>query len=327
MSEIYNHTSHALPGGGKDFLNKLRVFLIAQGWTIETYLTSVEWLSDGDGTYSWQAGNDDFLQVVSNGYGSQVLRYRFQVSYDAAHLSHFKFYPSCIDPTNNGVVDDTISTQPRDQNNFTYVTGSTFMSIPASTFNTLHLFGNDKFILWVMVCTSTVTLSQCFGTMELFPEYRSTTELSYMSVQCNTTGTGGPYYWDGNPISDSRFYGPFTLRHTYNPHFIWYRGASRNYTTVKFNYWYQSNTIQNSWCNLIYARVVNAWTGKRVMFQPVMFGLLASGVWEPIGVHPCYALDAAGLTFAQTLQYGTEEFYTFQTPTVIVDKGYAIRTA
>ena len=82
MSEIYASDVHYSVNGAKDILLKIKNFAQAQGWTVVSYLTNVQWLSDGDGTYSWQSGTEDFLELLSNGYGSQALRYRFYTMFE-----------------------------------------------------------------------------------------------------------------------------------------------------------------------------------------------------------------------------------------------------
>lgn len=58
-----------------ELFNRLQLFLAAQGWTVNSFLTASAWQT-GTG---FIAGDEVYLDVTSNGYGNQSLHYRFRV--------------------------------------------------------------------------------------------------------------------------------------------------------------------------------------------------------------------------------------------------------
>lgn len=310
--QIYNYTKHTLPGGGKDVLNKLRTFLVGEGWTQEDYQTSVVWGSDGGGGYQWNAGNDDFLQMVSYGYGGQTLRVRIYVEYDSGYLNQFKWYLTMVDPTVAGAPDSGSATTPVNQNRMGNRTYYNWMSVPSSTFNEVYLIGNDKYCCVVFRCTSTVVIQSSFGLPELLPEYRGY-DLSYGPPGASRTSSH--YYWDeiDAGLDHDKFFYPFINSSSFD--FMWL--GDESYDTAKF----RNNTsigtgandatLAERWNNMEDIIYVNAYTGKRVLFQPQMFIKNDSDQWEFIGHHPCHVLQGTGISIAEILKYGVDEYLTF----------------
>lgn len=323
---IYNYTSHTLPTGGKDALAKLRTFLISHGWVSEHYETSVDWGSDGGTGYQWNAGNDDFCQMYSNGYGHQPIRMRFYVEYDATDTNHLKFYNTMVYPTNNGDLDYTSATVPY-LKDYMYCSYMIYLSVPSGTFNSLHLFGNNKWCLCGFRCTATTFIQFNFGTPELYPEYRNTTELQmrYPGQQHNNV----LYKWYALDAGSYQgyFYRPWGYRGSYSPQILWYDGAGKNYTGACCNYNTMAGSEVGHWNSFRNVRRVNSWSGRRLMIRPDFFVKNSSGVWEPIGHHPCHAVPVTGLAMGEVLKYGSEEYTTFPVPTYGQDDSFAIRTA
>jgi len=324
--QIYNYTVHSLPTSGKDALAKLRTFLIAQGWTSEDYRTSVDWGSDGSGGYQWNAGNDDFCQMFSNGYGHQSIRTRLYVEYDSTYTNQYKFYSSVLDPTDDGVLDFNSSVHPKDQGAW-YDTQMHYLTVPSGTFNELYLFGNNKWFLIGFRCTATTFIQFNLGTPELYPEYRNTTELMMRFPGQNTNNV--LYRWDAldNGSYAGHFFRPWAIKGVQNCHIMYYDGESQNYTKVNMNMTETNGSETGYWSRFRNVRRVNSWSGKRLMIRPDFFVKNSSDVWEPIGHHPAHALPVAGLRMAEIVKYGSEEYMTFPCPVYGEEDSFGIRIA
>jgi len=326
MSVVYPYTVHTLPTSAKDALSKLRSFMITQGWTSEEYQTSVDWASDGDGTYSWHAGSDDFLQISSDGYGSQVLRVRILVEYDSGYANHYRWHCHVIDPTAGSNYLDTTSTNPVDQDRMGDRANYNWMSVPSGSFNELYLFGNDKWILIGFRCTSTTYITCHFGTPELYSEYQDTTEIAW-GPAC-ASRVDNDFYWDelDSGLHTNRFFTPFVLTTAFD--LVWWRAASRDSGYMRYNiYTNTANGLAEFWNDLLDVVQVNSWTGKRIMQQPLVLLLNTSSVWEPVGHHPCHFIRMSGLSLGETLTYGTEQYMCFPVPVYGAATGHAIRIA
>jgi hypothetical protein len=63
----------------QELLNRLRLFLESQGWTTVRHEQNSAWVHQGGGVYAFDIGDEFFLEVNSNGYGNQVLHFRFRI--------------------------------------------------------------------------------------------------------------------------------------------------------------------------------------------------------------------------------------------------------
>lgn len=321
---IYNYTIHTNPAGGKDALTKLRTFLIAQGWRSEDYRTSVRWQYVSPGVYQWASGDDDFCQMFSNGYGHQSIRMRFRVEYDSGYTNHYKFHSSMLAPTDDGSIDYSNGNHPQQQGEWTL--GYTrSLSVPSGTFNELYLFGNNKWCLIGFRCTATTFIQFNFGTPELYPEYRNTTELM---MRFPGQVTEQSYYrWDGldSGLYQGYFYPPWSHRTSSTHDFLYYGGDAQNYNGALLNMGFYNGTEYHYWNGFPNVRQVNSWSGKRLMMRPDMFVKNASLTWEPIGHHPAWALPVSGLALGEVISYGNDDYMTFPAPVYGLENGFGIR--
>ena len=325
-SQVYNYTKHTLPTGGKDALLKIRTFLLAQGWVSEYYETSVEWGSDGGGGYQWNAGNDDYLQMSSNGHGGQTLRIRLYVWYDSGHTTHFRFYNNLIDPTASSAPDSNSSTPPYAQDRMYSRGDYSFVSVPSGTFNELYIFGNHNYCLVLFRCTTTSMVQINFGLPELFPEYRGY-DIAYSSPgQNNVSG----FYWEMIDLNQNQkyFYYPFILATGYDT--MWIGDVGYNVNEMRINTYPgpgNTDSLVKYWMYMNDLIQVNSFTGKRILYQPMMLIKNDSEQWEYIGHHPCYVVKMAGLAVGEIIDYGDEQYICFPIPSYGAMYGFALRIA
>ena len=73
--------------GIHDYLEKLKDFAQAQGWTVDNFIQNTQWAFDTV-DYQFISGTESFLQLSSNGYGSQNLVFRFRAENTGAVGDH-----------------------------------------------------------------------------------------------------------------------------------------------------------------------------------------------------------------------------------------------
>lgn len=82
---IMNVEEHVDVADPQELINRLKLFLQSQGWTINSHREGEKWAyNSGSGDYQWttQLPTEDqeyYLEFQSNGYGNQILHYRFRV--------------------------------------------------------------------------------------------------------------------------------------------------------------------------------------------------------------------------------------------------------
>lgn len=307
----YTYQKFTNVNGGNDILSKLYTFAVAQGWTATYYETGKAWREDsGDpGTYIFSATEggtlEDHLQLVSSGYGSQNLVYRFRVENYSINDDRVHF--SAIDPTNSAI-DDTIATQPDDQENWQNYNYS-YISTPNSTFPEMILVGNSKVIMVFLRVTSFVSLMFAFGTYELVPEWRDTDELNIHYAPANASG----YPWTNLTNPDytgiSYYYGIFSQNYTE----AWWEGAAtagglyRNlYPANQIQY----NDIWNTrWIDGEVLCAANGFSGFRTMVSsPVFVQNSSDDSWNHVGNLPVYRIKWNGLSYGEIITRGSDNY-------------------
>lgn len=309
---LLNYQVHYNPTSHKDVLSKFKAFALARGWAIDKYETSKDWLWDsGNSKYDWLAGNSDFLQIYSNGYGSQNLVFRFHWEGTGADAQSEWCYVTGVDP-NERTPDDQSSTKPYLQDGYTG-TYTNREGLPSGSHIALWLFGNDKFLIAVDQVSADIVLMWYTGTFELFHESMSTVALA-----CVTQWNLPMRPWYEAKTYAQYFTSPWDNWHTtiaaqYRKY--WWDGnkvgGERFRPNIAFTY--QDNLRTGLAFNSL-SRVVRAnnFTGKRVLLKPVYFGKRhADDLWMPVGTLPVYRIESAGLQIGENVKYGSEEYLVF----------------
>lgn len=290
--------------GAKDVLAKIRTFAIANGWVSNYYHTSVRWLADGDGTYSYaHAGDDDVLELESSGYGGMTLVYRFKAyNYDGVS-DRLEVYG--IDP-NNTTINESSPTEPQQQNDFNYIT-QYYNSMPNSSFPEMCVIGNAN-IIGVHFRYNTIFCTfLAFGTPELIPEEQGETEFNFIWLTSNTTGTN----WSvvSGPGDAAAWYTPFQ-----NSNRNYYMDSAYNYVDQSFaqivvNY---NEAWTDRWTQRQDLLAVNAFSGYRTLVSVPWFRKNQStNVWRCVGHCPVYYLKWPGLTWGEVITRGVEQYLVF----------------
>jgi len=325
---LVNYVKYSNPTSHKDVLSKLRTFALDRGWTVDYYETSKQWAYDsGSSQYDFLSGqtyDHDNLQIYTNGYGNQDVVVRFRADDDSGDPQEEQLWVRGIDPSYRNV-DHSNSDDPISQNFFT---GTYFqpLSLSPGTMPAVWFFGNDKFICGVVQVASNFIQTFFCGVIELFDQSTNDgiweVSTCYYSASSNawynligSTNMNFACFW--SPDGDSSYYYKF-----------WFEGdktAGRIDSNCGFG---ADDGYLGEFNKLSYCVRQNAWTGKRVLIKPTLFGQRRSdNVWYPIGTYPFYCIEFAGLQIGQELTYGSERYIVF--PTAFPDRqyGFAFRIA
>jgi hypothetical protein len=326
--DVLSYVTHTSVAGTKDWLSKLRSFAIAQGWTSVEYQTSKTWASIGGGNYGWVAGNHDFLELNSAGYGSQTLRYRFRANYiDATDTS---LYWGPIDP-GYPAYSTTSSTSPEIQNNWETNASYRIISMPTSTFAQCWFFGNSHFIWCVLKVSTTEIISFGFGSPQLATEYQTTTEGQMKWSPCTNVNNGAVYKWNVMTANSGNWFSGLSWSPANGSGFcVWKNAAARynNYYRVNIRIIRDDAQPHTGMFNMLpYAVCYNSFANQRPIFAPTVFFLNNSGLWEPVGTLPLGYCVFQGCGIGDTLEYANEDYLVFPNMLSTYKYGYAVRIA
>jgi len=317
---LLNYQVHYNPTSHKDVLSKIRTFAVAQGWASDKYETSKDWLHDG-AKYDWLAGNTDFLQLSSTGYGTNDLIFRFHFEGTGVDAQSEWCYFTGTEP-GCGTPNDASSQKPYFQDRY----GGSYgyhEGLPSGAHVALWLFGNEKFVIVVDQVSADTLLMMYFGTIEMFNTAAST--FGFSRVTQWTGATRVPWYemkdhqsyfvspWDGGwgTPSTSGYW-----------QFYWDGGVASG-DRVRHNCRFTYNDLLSHFAFNSLSRVVraNSFTGKRVLIKPTVFGKRrVDDVWVPVGTLPIYRIVSSGLAIGEKVTYGTEEYLVF--PNAFAGKKY-----
>ena len=275
-----------------DFLDKLRAFCLAQGWTIVDFQQNIKWQTGG-----FVAGDETYLAVESSGYGSQTLHFRFRAEADGGDPLHEWLQMGAIDPANTTVNTGT-STHPVQQNDWN---SERFTSFIPSQMPRVWFFGNDKFVLAVAQFSTEFVQMLSFGTLELYDT--SETEAIWAGYS-NSSGTASSGKWyNFNNLN------PFDREGDC----IFYNGVKKSSGDHKINIKF-SNTNAGSGGFGRYNKAVtkNSFTTLAPQLQPQIYiEDSTDGLWRRIGIFPIFRIDTTGMEIAKKIPLGVEEYLVF----------------
>ncbi len=300
--------------GATDMLDELRQFAIALGWTVDYWEADAEW--DTSSPFGWISGTDVNLQLYSPGYGNQNMVYRFRT---ADRIAGEKVVTvSGIDPGER--THSLITTNPNDQDYFNTTSANynqyRSFSAPDTTFESLHMFGTDKFINIILKVTSASVISFCFGTPDLFDSWQGYSNgLNFVLPACYNNGSSQGI-WSKMLDYPSLWYGGWGLQ-SGSVRVGWYEDASQLYTSMwAANYRPEANEDSGaeagSFNKMNGVLNYNAYTDKRVAFQGTYFIIdPIESVWYPLGLTPCAFVNGQNLEIGDTVFFGTDEYRCF----------------
>jgi hypothetical protein len=310
---------------GRGWLEDLKDFAVAKGWSNESYQTNVQWGDTGGGVYGWIAGSGDFLQISSTGYGSQKLRYRF---YAVAGTGEHTITWQLIRPAFNAV-DSAKSSLPyatTDHHCVSQFNNSMVISLPNTTYPGCWFIGNDRFIAWENeVVSSNVLVSGAVGTFELHLEYQNIAN----ELACRWPGfyRNSATKWSEYATYPDNFTPPNArLGITDNSDYIIYwDGAGRSGTgTDNASLGYATTCAPigdepSNWSVSQFGRdnqtvkySLNSYSNKRVLVKPkILLRDSADSFWTPAGSMPFYNTSVQGLAMGEQITYGGNTYICF----------------
>jgi hypothetical protein len=190
-------------------------------------------------------------------------------------------------------------------------------SLPASTFDALYLYGNDRFIAAIYHVDPLSVITIPFGTYELLPswwEYVDGLFFKYPSQSWSTTST---YKWYNMTSNEGNWYIPYAQKDSstigYN---IWWEGDKRDSVHYACNYrptsivavgseagdFNKANGILN-W---------NSFTSKRTAFHSTVFVKEPTlGVWYTVGNFFHAWVHGSNLSIGEELTFGSSTYRAF----------------
>lgn len=301
---LFNYEKHINIATHYLVLDKIKLFLESQGWTIDHYEVNKTWADTGGGVYAWVAGTEYFLQVSSAGYGAQNMVYRLhafnQNQVGGSSTTSAVIRLTLVDPAATSI--SPISTHPTLQNTF----GGTFsreMGIKITDVPIVWLLGyEDKFFIAVIKCSNTVYVEFAFGSPDLVDS--GETQAYFLGKYHDSTTV----HWD--TLSAGAACMPFgkyqntlfienTLKDAL---FAFFKDSNEGVTTSgwgPFNY--LQNLQPNSFTNI-----------KPAFKQPVGYNPTGqTGVIKLLGTMPVYLIDMSGYEPGQELVYGSQKYLVF----------------
>jgi len=325
----YEYESFDNVAGGPDLLSKLRSFAIAQGWTSVEYETDVDWADQGGGNYDWDPGTDDYLELLSDGYGNQSLRWRFGVvtaAGDTGDAADHWFTPRGA-PLTGYAITTTSSKKPWLQKKWNTGASSDWFGrlvIPSANIHRVHFIGNDKLICCVIELNALSSWSFGFGTWELFPEFQDTDEGMREASGINWARMDSWQTFIGSQNWE-RSYTNFCFCDTYivyqTTHCPWYMfGEAQSYLSGgqsvqmrNANYANDYEDLSGVGLRMRRAFCNNAFSNKRPMLQPALYlqNMEGDERLHCVGHEPHYYMEFTGLTVGQILENGADKYICF----------------
>ncbi len=304
---LLNYVYHAAPSSHKDVLDKFRAFALARGWTIDDYQVSKDWL--GPSPYSWKTGTSDFLQISSNGYGTQdiICRLHFQGTGSDPDSETCYIYGT---KPGFGTPDNTKSIIPAKQDAYNYSSNYGVIGLPSGPHIGCWFFGNDKVLIAVDQVTTSFIIYWWCGSMEMF----DTSQDCFACYTSNIYSGERKYYNAGSQQANWNAPWMEIKDLSGDKGSFWWDGEGRGLEIKLSSGFSAADTVSNSvsFTKLAYAVQANAFSGKRVLIKPTVFGkITSSNLWYPVGTMPLYHMVFSGLTLGEQIDYGDETYICF----------------
>lgn len=314
---VLNYAYHANPTDHHDVLSKFRTFAETTcSWTVDYYYNNnIQWgATGGSPPYGWISGSESHLGLYSNGYGKQNIVARVRCEAAGTDAQHEWMHCSGISPYYR-TVDTNSSTQPPDQNAFTY-SGIRKLSVSPGTWDAVWFFGNEYVLIMVCAIDTTFVQMAFIGV----PELIAGGDKGCWSVCCGQK-TVVPYKWYQAWSHTGDYFLPWENVQTVR---TW-----NNQTRAGVNNLHTNITADDTgaYFNVLTKAIKeNTWTGKRTLIKYMNYLHQPGDTYYPVGTWPIFGVKFTGLTIGQQLDYSTEEYLCF--PPVfpsLYENGFAIR--
>lgn len=317
MPNVLAETIHYNPVGAKDALDKIRQFALSLGWTVDYWSTT-----DG-------SGSDYYLQIWSKGYALQNICYRFYVTNVDANEDTMSVRAVVPGYRYNQTSKITNNTTTWGGQSTSYYN----ISLPATSFDALYLYGNLHFIAAIFHVDPIAVITVPIGTYELFPSWWYTVDGLFFWYGSQYWGTTSAYKWYNMADNPTNWYIPYAQRSSstvgYN---LWWEGAKRDSGNYASNYQPTSVIAVGSEAgnfNLMKGFLNwNSFTSKRAAFSPTMFAKDPDlGVWYPIGSPSMCYVNGRNLTIGEQITFGSDIYRCFPGVFTLYEIWQAYRTA
>lgn len=325
MDLYYSRT--ASPSGLSDVIDKLATFANARGWTVELQAGRA-WTEIGStGVYEWSVdSNEDFLEIQSNGYGSQDLIYRFRRVY--IDSTEDTLWYKAIEPGTSYSTGDSLHPCMQDAWNdgAGYQTNFFKMSCPNITTPDVWFVGNDKFIAVHWKVAATYVPAFALGTIDLIPEFQDTDELNFFWPGQNFRDIVADRNWADAVTYPLYWWSPYGYQcflSTYGgiPWF-YHNGAGGSYDTVmKNNVRYHQAAYDDDpgdpvggkiYFNVLHhCAVYNSFSQKRTLVRQTNYLQQGGGTFVAIGHTPVYFINFEGLAPGDIINFSSEDYICF----------------
>lgn len=299
---VLNYTIKANINGIYNFLNELKNFAVAQGWTADIHKQGFTWAWTGS-NYDWVADSEHFLALSSSGYGSQDLQVRIRAYATGADPDAEVLEIRGMSGGTKGV-DNAFPDHPVLRASATNLYFNTYgwNSLPTAPIPQTWFFGNDKFIMAVNKVDSSFVSAFFFGSVELFAPTGETQGMMIGHPMSNQT-----WKW-----YDHHEFCPFdTIQNGY----VYYRSTRFLATALQgWNFYMNtSNTHANNKFGS-FGRIIreNQYSEVRPITKQIMYMQDdADSVWFPLGTSWVYRFFHKDLLIGEVVEMGTNKYITF----------------
>lgn len=276
-----------------DFLEKLKDFCQAQGWTIDYFFTNVSWVSSGGGYDFVSGGGESFLEVTSSGYGSQILNFRLRSEAVGTDPDNEFIW---LTPHLGEAIDYGDNDHPCRQNSWRTSSGYNKTGFKPTDIIRAWFFGNNKFIVAVAQFDNDYCTFLSFGTPELY---------NSAEAQGNFAGF--------TSTSDSAWYAKSDRLPFDSVVNCFYYNSMLDSGRIGNNLMFgASNEVLGHFGRYGKAITKNSFSNVRPMMKPMLFAKSpVDEIWRPFGTWQIFRVNTKDLWIGEKIKYGTEEYLTF----------------
>jgi len=277
------------PTDTMEALDYIRQFALTIGWTVD----------------NWDGYR---LQLFSPGYSIQNLCYRLEVETIDAQVQTLEYRP--VIPGQRLVNMELMTS--------TYIwnTSSSYgkVSLPASSFDALYLYGNSHFIAAIFHVDPIAVITVAIGIPDLWPSWYYSLDFS-CHFPCSYYSDTSSYQWYNMADNISNWYMPWTYMVSY-VYCAWFQGEAINSNNFTGNYLPTTAVAigaeAGSFNKLNGLLRYNEYTNKRMAFQSTYFVKSETlGVWYPIGLSPFAWINGRDLSIGEVVEFGADQYRCF----------------
>ena len=321
MPSILNYQANNNVSNPSDFVDKLRDFALANGWTLFEQYKNLAWTQSGTYGFNTASPGENYVELHTSDYGGNIFKFRIRCRNTASASSDnisidFGVHKYIADADKWNTAS---STHPFQQSkNETAIRYDTF-SCKATDIPTVWFFGNSKVIYFAIKYDGVFCDTLGFGILEMV----DTTEgLGWWVSDAEAPGWSTKNYTKGG----------LTIQYVRPGSTISDTGSSNGSGLIRKDWWFTKNTaslpITNSrFFSASKLLANNPHSSIKPALQNWFFynddGI---GIWRPYAKNWHIHLNTYGLLIGEQIKYGSEKYITFPQLTQNVEYiGHAFR--